>query len=266
MKMKLTKKTLERLEPKARQFTVRDTELPGLLVWVNPTGRKVYGVSYRTREGKRRSMALADVDSMPPADARKLARDVRARVARGEDPLEEKREARRRGMRLAELWRAFETSYLDHPRPAGRKGHRPLSETTRRLYRWLWARHLGPALGNVPADSITVDRVERLHRKLGQTSPTNANRTLALLGSMYSFAERARIVPRGSNPTRGVMRFEERRRERFLSTEELARLDAALRRAECSGPWQAVAAVRLLLFTGARRGEVLSMRWEDLDL
>ena len=266
MKLKLTKKALERLEPKARQYTVRDTELPGLLVWVNPTGRMTYAVSYRTRKGKRRSLTLAHVDAMPPTEARKLARDVLARVARGGDPLEEKRAARQRSMRLAELWKVFEGGYLDHPRPAGRKGHRPLAETTRRSYRWYWTKYLRPALGSMKIDTITRDDAERLHRKLGRTSATNANRTLALLGSMFSFAEHARILPRGSNPTHGVVRFEERRRERFLSTEELARLGAALRDAEGSEPWQVAAAVRLLLFTGARRGEVLSMRWEDLDL
>jgi len=266
MKAKLTKKNIEHLKPKARQYSIHDTELPGLLVWVYSSGRKAYAVYYRTQKGKRRTMALGSAAAMPPTEARKAARNILARVARGEDPLEEKREARRRGMKLTELWEAFETGYLDHPHPAGRKGHRPLAESTRRSYRWYWTKYLRPAFGDLRLDMIVQDDAERLHRKLGRTSATNANRTLALLGSMFSFAEHAHILPRGSNPTHGLVRFEERRRERFLSTEELARLGKALREAEAREPWQAVAAIRLLLFTGARKTEALSMRWEDLDI
>lgn len=266
MRTKLTRKIIERLPPHDRQYTVYDSEEPHLLVWVNPSGRKTYAVRYRSLTGQRHSMALGPTSAMPPTEARKAARQILARVARGENPLEDRRKASKRGMTLVELWGEYQRGYLDHPRPASRKGHRPLSPRTRAAYRWYWNKYLEPALGKRRIDTITRTDIERLHAKLGECSATNANRTLALVGSMYSFAEHSKILPQGSNPTHGVLRFEEKRRQRFLSNEELRRLGAALRAVEGKEPWQAIAAIRLLLGTGARRSEVLSMQWEDIDL
>jgi integrase len=112
---------------------------------------------------------------------------------------------------------------------------------------------------------------------------------LAVVGSMYAFAGRAGIVPEGTNPARGIDKFKEGRRERFLTGEELERLGGAIREAETTGiPWtvndtmptakhvpkakrstkiasSAAAALRLLLFTGCRLREILHLRWEHVD-
>jgi integrase len=113
---------------------------------------------------------------------------------------------------------------------------------------------------------------------------------LAVVGSMYAFAGRTGIVPEGTNPARGIDKFKESRRERFLTGEELERLGSAIREAETSGvPWavdeskpnakhmpkakrstkiapSAAAALRLLLFTGCRLREILHLRWEHVDI
>jgi integrase len=108
---------------------------------------------------------------------------------------------------------------------------------------------------------------------------------------MFAFAERSNIVPEGVNPARRIEKFKERRRERFLTLEELERLGGAIREAETSGiPWMidesksntkhlpipkkrftkinkfAAAALRLLLFTGCRLREILNLQWEHVDL
>jgi integrase len=112
---------------------------------------------------------------------------------------------------------------------------------------------------------------------------------LAVIGSMYAFAGRAGIMPEGMNPTRGIDKFKESRRERFLTGEELERLGGAIREAETTGiPWTvdetkpnakhvpkgarstkisppAAAALRLLLFTGCRLREILHLKWEHFD-
>lgn len=84
---------------------------------------------------------------------------------------------------------------------------------------------------------------------------------------MYSFGERHGLVPKGYNPAARIERFPEARRERFLSTEELARLGEAFRKFESDGRFgTGIAALRLLLFTGARLGEIVHLRWEDVDI
>ena len=95
----------------------------------------------------------------------------------------------------------------------------------------------------------------------------SANRTVALLSKMFNLAEKWGLRPDGSNPCRHVEKYPERKRRRFLSDEELARLGATLEAAEREAVElpSIVAALRLLVLTGARMGEVLSLRWEHVD-
>ena len=129
----------------------------------------------------------------------------------------------------------------------------------------------------------------KLHRKIGTEAPVTANRVVALLSSLFSWGTRRGKLPKDHNPARGIIRFREQGRERFLSSEELARLGDALREAETIGvPWvvdetspkakhvpkdnrrtklspYATAALRLLLLTGCRLREILNLRWEEFD-
>jgi integrase len=154
----------------------------------------------------------------------------------------------------------------------------------------LFDKIIRPELGATKADKLTRAAVAKLHGKLSAT-PFQANHMLAAVGSMYAFGERVGLVPEGTNPARKITRFAEHRRERFLTGEELERLGAAIREAETTGiPWEvdeaapkakhipkpqnrftkidrhAAAAIRLLLFTGARLREVLHLKWEHVDL
>src|SRR5439155_7659093 len=85
--------------------------------------------------------------------------------------------------------------------------------------------------GATKADKLTRAQVAKLHGSLRAT-PFQANRVLAVIGSMYAFAGRSGIVPEGTNPTRRIDKFKEHRRERFLTGEELERLGSAVREAE----------------------------------
>ena len=105
----------------------------------------------------------------------------------------------------------------------------------------------------------------RIHLSM-RNRPYQANRLLAVVASMYSFAERLGLVADGCNPAARIERFPEARRERFLTMEELARLGEAFRRFENDGRFrEGIAALRLLLFTGARLREILHLRWEHVD-
>jgi integrase len=108
--------------------------------------------------------------------------------------------------------------------------------------------------------------VLRFHNALADM-PYEANRALAVLSKLMSFAEQQGVRPRGSNPCRGIAKFKEHRRERFLSEREFGKLADAMQVLEESGRVSgfALAAIRLLILTGARREEVRTLRWSYID-
>src|SRR5262249_1150302 len=204
---------------------------------------------------------------------------VLARVRFGEDAPHD-RATRRSSPMVADLIDEFMS---DEIRPTRKP-------RTAALYDLYFRVHVGPALGSKRAREVTSPDVGKLHRNIGTKAPVTANRVVALLSSLFSWGARHGKIPKGHHPARGITRFREQSRERFLSSEELARLGDALREAETVGvPWAvdetnpkakhvpkdnrrtrispyAAAALRLLLLTGCRRREVLNPRWEEYYL
>jgi integrase len=130
------------------------------------------------------------------------------------------------------------------------------------VYRHQIAAEILPALGRLKVADVTFADVDGLHRTITRRGrPCRANRVLSLLGGMLALA--IRWGWRADNPARGIERNQEHKRRRYLSADELTRLGRALD--ECSD-WQSADIIRLLLLTGARRGEALQARWEDIDL
>jgi len=262
--VKVTKSSVERLAPSPEgAYLVWDEALPGFGVRVTPAGVRSYIAQYRNGRGQSRRMTLGRHGPLAPDAARREARQVLAAAAAGRDPLEERREARRRGMTLRALVERYEREALPKNRPS-----------TAESYRGLLSRHILPALGRRPVADITRADVARLHHTMRRT-PGSANRALAVLSRLFNLAERWGLRADGTNPCRHVERYPESSRERFLSSAELARLGDALRamareplehgfQSEASAR-SAVAAVRLLVLTGARRSEILNLRWPDVD-
>jgi site-specific recombinase XerD len=102
-------------------------------------------------------------------------------------------------------------------------------------YRIAIRKHAVPDLGRIKLNKISNADLARLHTKIGKTSTVNANRTLECISSIFRYAVTCNIVPLGHNPTKGIRAFRENRRERFLNSEELARLGSAIREAETVG-------------------------------
>ena len=280
---KLTKTVVENLPRRASTYIAFDSELPGFGCRVTPAGARSWVVEYRPGNGGRRvskrRVTLGSVATLLPDRARKAAKDVLARARLGED-VAGQRSARRQALTVAELSTRF---MMEEIRPTRKPG-------TAALYDLYFRRHVRPELGPKLAREVSRTEFAQLHRKIGKAAPVTANRVLTLISAMLSWAIRVGEVSEGINPAKGISRFKEHAKERFLSAEELARLGDALREAETVGlPWDAsgskafakhspgpehrltklpphvTAAIRLLLFTGCRLREILQLKWAHVD-
>ncbi len=197
---RITKRTVDALQPNGGEFTVWDDTVTGFGVRVRPTGAKSYVVVYRAGAGRSapvRRYTIAAVGRITPERARTRAKVILGAVAHGHDPANQKT-TERGTPTVAELADRFMAEHVE----AKRKGR------TADFYRDILDRIVKPALGTTRADKLNRLQVGRLHSSLAET-PFQANRMLAVVGSMYAFAGRAGIVPEGTNPARGIDRFKE---------------------------------------------------------
>ncbi len=251
---KLTKRTVDAAQPAAERYILWDSELKGFGLRVETSGTKAFLVRYRAA-GRKRLVTIGRFGQLTPEQARGMAQETLASVRRGHDPVDERRKERD-ALSVAELAARFLTEHVDAKRKKSTAGH----------YRSLIDCYLLPKHGGRKAQDFSRADLARQHLSL-QDRPYQANRLLAVVASMYSFGETHGLVPEGCNPASRIERFSEARRERFLSTDELARLGEAFRRFEKEGQFgMSIAALRLLLFTGARLREILDLRWEHVDL
>lgn len=239
---------------------VWDDSVRGFGLRISKAGVKSFVFQYRNQEGQSRRLTIGRFGDITPREAREAAEDYRAAVRRGQDPV---REAA--AVREAPTFAEFTKRYLsDHAVP--KKKARSVQEDKRILNTILL-----PALGTRKLFAITRKDVEKIHRKMADT-PIYANRMLALASKMFALAEAWEERPPYSNPCRGIERYKENARKRYLTGEELARLGAAINEAqEDEDPEKRITRhhallFRLLLFTGCRLNEILTLKWEHVDL
>ena len=278
----ITKRRVDALKKADREYFVWDSDLKGFGLRVQPTGEKSYVVKYRAGSGRNaptRRLTLGQSGKLTPHEARRLAKLTLGSVAHGLDPAEQKA-ADRRAASLRELAELFLTDHVEAKRKPATGSH----------YRDILERIVLPELGARQGEKVTTADLARLHVRM-KKRPYQANRMLAVVGSLYTFARRRRLVSSGFNPARGIDRYPEKGRERFLTADELGRLGDAIRESETVGlPWTvdekkptakhapkeakrrtiidpfAAAAIRLLILTGARLREILKLKWQHVDL
>jgi integrase len=256
---RLTKRSVDGLVPRGKPFIVFDDTVKGFGCRVMPTGVKVFVVEYRPGAGGRgvnkKRLTLGHYGAMAVDQARQAALDALADIRQGHDPQAEK--SRQRGaLSVADMIDAF---LADH---VGKK----LKPKTYEAYAIALAK-VTAAFGSVKAESLTRAQVASLHKAMF-TTPHHANKLLSVLSSAFVWSETQGLIPEGhANPATKITRYKEQGRERFLTAAELERLGAALRAAEIEGidPY-ATAAIRVLIFSGARCQEILSARWSYLDV
>jgi integrase len=299
MREKISKRTVEAVEPSLRDVFLWDTEIPGFGCKVTPKGGRIYLLQYSMADRDHRVTIGRHGVEFAAEQARNEARRLRGLIAVGQNPAQI-----RSHERTAPTIAALGERYLDeyarlHKKPSG------LAQDKRNL-----DNHVIPLIGHLKVSDVERQDISRVMRDIaaGKTAKDEktkhqgrrivrggeivANRVHALLSKMFQLAEDWNYRSAGSNPCRGAKRFAEHKVERFLSADEFARLGRALDAAKRGqlivepipdeppkrvrggqkkvGPRfenpHAVAAIELLLLTGCRVGEVLNSRWCDVDL
>ena len=273
MQSKLTKRTVDLAKPVEIDSFIWDTDLPGFGLKITPNGRKVYVVQYRNggRGTPTRRFTIGRHGAPWTVEkARKEARKILGNVADGDDPQTTKADERA-AMTVAQLCDKYIAEGCGTKKPS------TLATDHGRI-----ERHIMPLLGRKRAKDLTSNDVRRFlddvakgktavderTNKRGRARVTGgrgtASRTVGLLGGIMAFAVAEGI--RAENPVRGVKRFPDRKSERFLSPEELARLGEAMVAAEKEGEnTVAIAALRALIFSGCRKSEILCLKWDEVD-
>lgn len=243
---RLTKQLIDETPfPAAGQVFVRDTPLRGFALRVTQ-GRKSFILEKRIR-GRMRRLTLGPYGPLTVDQARKLAAMHVGAIAQGDDPAQVRQD------RLHEpTFGDLTAQYLERHAPRKRSGRDDQGMLTSHL----------AVFRTRKLTDLNRNDVARLHAQVGETAPYRANRLVALLRKMFNLA-RDWGLHAGENPATRIQMFSEESRDRFVQPEELPRLFQAI--AEEAGP--AVRAVVLTaLLTGARRTEVLTMRWDEVSL
>lgn len=251
-----------------------DNALTGFGVKAYRSGRKTYVAQFR-QHGRSRRVDIGEHGRLTPDEARSQAKRILGDAERGIDLAKDRREAR-----AIKTLREAVGAFLD-----GKEGK--LAPGTLAQYKICFD-HVLPSLGSRRLSDLKTSDLAQLHRKMAKT-PRAANHMLAAVSALWGWLAKRKEVVSADSPAKGVDRFAEEGRERYLTSDELTRLGAALREAETVGlPWSverqdakgprneankrtkldssAVAAIRLLLLTGARLREILRLEWSMVDL
>lgn len=244
----LTDKTVLALDPPAKGYQLYfDSKVAGFGVRVTAAGARAYILNYRAN-GIERRLTIGAVGEWQCATARAEAKRLKKEVYFGDDPLAAK-QARRELMTMGELLDEYERDYFPRLRKSSLKPYGNAVKAIRKEWK------------NKPVVELTHAEVDTFHARLSRATPVLANTTLSVLSRALSIAVRRGHAT--TNVAKGVERNPNVARERYLTQAEIETLSKTLER------WSDVRAanvIRLLLLTGARKGEVLAMRWEHLDL
>jgi integrase len=251
--VKLSKRTLDALEPRPRDYFAWDSMLKGFGVRVLPSGRKTYLVQYR-QKGRQRRVKIGVHGALTPDQARQRARQILGSVSGGADPAEAKRRARTAPTMNGLANRFLQDHVAVHLKPS-----------TAREYRRIVEKIIRPRFGSLRINDVLRSDVAALHLDLKDT-PYLANRTLSVLSKMFNLAELWGIRGEGTNPARLIGKYREKSRERFLKPEELRRLAHVLEASEKDGSESVyvLAAFRLLILTGCRLSEIQTLTWDNV--
>ena len=246
---KLNKRFVESIKSDPNKtLKLWDSELKGFGVVVLPSGRKTYCIQYRNQDRTLKRLKIGVHGVISPEEARDLAKKQLGSLAHGKDPAMVKDEVRK-----SPSITALADEYID--RHASKKRPKSLYEDKNLLNKLIL-----PAIGSYSVARISRRDLEDLHGRLERT-PYQANRVIALLSKMFSLA--ISWGWRDDNPAIGIKKYQEEKRDRWLNKDELSRLWAVLDKYD-THPTSYL--FKLLLLTGARKGEAMMATWDQFDL
>jgi len=271
MSGKITKRIVDTLTPLEKDVFFWDNALKGYGIKVTPKGRKVYIVQFRLPGSPTKRYTIGQHGSpWTPDSARTEALKVLGMIASGIDPAADRRAAKS-DITVSALCDLYED-----------EGGQTKKASTRHFDHSLINAHIKPLLGALRVKALAKPDIDRFVRDIasGKTArtkktrkhgrsiirggPAAANRCLGLLSPILEFSVERGV--RTDNPARGVKKFKEGRSTRFLSRAEMSRLGDSLRAAESAGENQyAINAIRLLMLTGCRKNEILTLTWDQVD-
>ncbi len=240
----LTDARIAALNPRKTARDIRDGKLKGFGVRVLPSGRKRFFVHCQY-DGERVWKIIGDAAGMSVAEARSRAAQMLAAIRRGEPAPALPEET---------LFETVAQTAFDRHRRLWKAG----TLTVNRNY---LRNQILPHFAKRPIADIDAREVKNWFASLHAT-PVAADRSMPVLSVIMREAEAMGLRPEGSNPCRGIRRYRRKGRARFLSDDEIRRLSERLSAHADQYPRQ-VAAVRLLLLTGCRKNEILTLRWSD---
>jgi len=251
--MKLTNKNVDQLLADTKSYIEWDSEVKGFGVRVNLNLKKTFILKFRVGQGRSaqvRKPVIGTFGVLKVEEARKIARKWLLEASEGKDP----KEVDKTNVMLKDF---FEV-YLEHYAKPKKK----LSsiEEDKRLMRL----HISPSFGKVCIKDITRAMITKHHQSMHAT-PHGANRMLALLSKMMNLAEKWEYRPLNSNPCRHIDRYKEKGREVYLTMSKIEKIGLAIKELEKTESPYILAAIKMLLFTGRRTSEILTLRWEYLD-
>jgi integrase len=270
---RIAKRTVEALTPAEKEYTFWDRDLTGFGVRVRPSGAMSFVAVYRTggRNTPLRRVTIGSTRKIEAEKAREEAKVIIRQAELGHDRAAEKAKARAE-MTIAKLCDQYMAEGCETKKAS------TLVTDQGRI-----ERHIKPLLGKKRVSELTRRDVEKFMLDLanGKTATDErtkargraivrggrgtATRTVGLLGGIMSFAVSRDL--RNDNPVRGVKRFADKKGEKFLSGTDFGNLGRALADLEAEGANpSAIAIIRLLATTGARKGEIVSLRWSEVDM
>ena len=253
--MKLTKKNVESLEPTGTRYEVRDDELIGFSIRVGATGEKSFYLTYRAGKGRAaplKRLRIGTFPSMTVEQTRQIVKQKLAQIAMGGDPAQEVKEGKNAPL-FHEVIETFLQEHVDAK----------LKPATQHQDRTRAQNHLIPAFKKMKMADITYRHVAKLHHDL-QNTPYLANRCAAVLSKFFDWCEKTGYRDRGTNPVRGLEKYREEKRLKFMESSELEAIGegiAKLEKQDAIDPTIA-AALKVMLLTGARCSEILTLKWE----